>query len=109
VKFPRERLAAFARTGALGSKDGREAILSLAGLALTICATLMLMAELGGEAVRLASRDLLAGAEQSVFLVIVILLIYGNVVYQLTRSGHYWRKHQHRRRAFMTRALDRPP
>ena len=69
----------------------REILLSLIGLLATFVATVFFVWELG--------RDLILGemplAESLLFLGMALGLIYGNMVYQLTRIGYFRRLHSH--------------
>lgn len=93
----RTRFALVAKTRGLGLVDDREIGLTVLGLMITLGAALMLASDLGGQLLQhITANQPLTVAEQAIFLGIVYLLIYGNLVYQLTRLGHYWRQHRHR-------------
>lgn len=75
----------------------RELHLSMALLALTVSAVALFAYDaLGGLVQRIGAGDLRAVAEQSVLLVVLIFLIFGNLVYQLARMGYLRRRAGHR-------------
>jgi cellulose synthase/poly-beta-1,6-N-acetylglucosamine synthase-like glycosyltransferase len=91
-----DRFALASKIGSLQSPDASEVALTVLGLLITSFAAFMLTAELAAElSQHLAGGHEGAAAERAVFAAIALLLIYGNVVYQLARLGHYWRKHRH--------------
>ena len=80
-----------------GSRDRLEVYLTLLGLLVTVIASAMLASELGWEFIsHLAAGQALSAIEQALFSGIVYVLIYGNLVYQLARLGHYHRKRLHK-------------
>ncbi len=75
----------------------REIALTYLGIAVTIVATIFLTKDILGLAVtHLREASYFKASEQGVFFVIVAFLIYGNVVYQLARTGYLKRLRQHR-------------
>ena len=75
-------------------------LVEFVALAVTIGASFVAFFEIGGLAKQVAARgDWLAFAQYVLFAVIVFFLIYGNVVYQVTRSAYYRRRRAHRPRS----------
>lgn len=75
----------------------REMTLTVAGIAFTCLATLMVTWELGGSWItRMQAGDWVGLAAHSLFAVIVAFLIYGGLVYQLTRLAYHFRRSHHR-------------
>src|SRR5689334_9124199 len=74
-----------------------ERWLTWLGLGITVAASVMLIAEvasIAADAWRAGETGVIA--EQGVFLAIVLLLIYGNLIYQITRLGYHSRLLHHR-------------
>ncbi|MBA2479032.1 MAG: glycosyltransferase family 2 protein [Planctomycetes bacterium] len=66
-------------------------------ITVTACAAAAATADIVLElAYRVAQRDLGGVIEQSIFLVIVLFLIYGALVYQIARLGYLTRRAEHR-------------
>jgi len=87
----------------------REIFLTRGMLVITLVASGLLLHELAsGLLVALRVGAVSAGVERSVFLVIATVLLYGTVVYQLTRIGQLRRRLTHRTasRALLERAYD---
>lgn len=75
-----------------------EITITLAGLVFTCIATAFLAQDLGSLLEeKIGAGHLAQIAEQAVFIAIVFSLIYGNVVYQLSRLGFLIRNKRHRR------------
>jgi cellulose synthase/poly-beta-1,6-N-acetylglucosamine synthase-like glycosyltransferase len=89
----------------------REAAITWGGLAITLAASALLGVDLCGvlgDAVRAGSLgDVL---EQALFIAIAAALLYGNLVYQVTRIGYYQRLARYRRapREQLERVFDEP-
>lgn len=75
----------------------REIWLTRALILVTLVASLFATADVGGIFLHYLSAGSLGGlVEQSVFILIVTFLVYGNLVYQFTRLGYLQRKARHR-------------
>jgi cellulose synthase/poly-beta-1,6-N-acetylglucosamine synthase-like glycosyltransferase len=62
----------------------------------TVIAAIMAFADIAAVAQPLLTRnDWLGLAQQALFATIVVFLVYGNIVYQLTRAAHYRRRAIH--------------
>ena len=73
--------------------DKKVAVLAIA---VTLCASFLAYLEIADIAVRLTSRsEWLSLAQHVMFALIILLLVYGNVVYQFTRLAHYERQRAH--------------
>jgi cellulose synthase (UDP-forming) len=85
------------RLGRAGSDERREAMLTRVAIAWTVLAATLLSVSLGSDLVRgLRAGELQRSAELAVFLLIVLFLIFGGLVYQVARYGHFRRKMVHR-------------
>ena len=73
-----------------------EIVLTFLGLSFTVLATVLLLQDVGGILEeKIGTGFVLPVFEQSLFLVIVCFLIYGNVIYQLSRLGFLIRDKRH--------------
>jgi cellulose synthase/poly-beta-1,6-N-acetylglucosamine synthase-like glycosyltransferase len=92
----RPNFASVAKIDARCLQRHREVVLTLTGLFITLTASLLLWGDLGSELwARIVADHYWSALGQLTFICIVYLLIYGNLVYQLTRLGHYWRQERH--------------
>lgn len=74
-----------------------EIVLTLAGIVFTSVATALLVQDMGLLLDEKTADGLTVGAlEQGVFMSIVFMLIYGNIVYQLSRLGFLLRDRVHK-------------
>jgi len=84
--------------GTAGKNDITREIWLTRGLILvTLVASLFATADVGGIFLHYLRNGSLGGlVEQTVFILIVTFLVYGNLVYQFTRLGYLYRKARHR-------------
>ncbi len=74
----------------------REIVFTALGLTLTVTAASFLTFEIIGTfSQALSSRDVRLIGLESVFATVVAFLIYGNMVYQITRIAYLWRLRSH--------------
>src|SRR4051795_8479104 len=76
-----------------------ELALTIIGLGITLIAIALFLHESFSTGEReVAQGEPWALARLGIFVLVVLLLVYGNVVYQLCRLGYIKRTHQHRAR-----------
>jgi cellulose synthase (UDP-forming) len=85
------------RLGRADREDRREAMLTRMAITWTVLAATLMSASFGADLLRgLRAGQLRRSAELAVFLLIVLFLIFGGLVYQVARYGHFRRKMAHR-------------
>ena len=75
-----------------------EIFLTVVGLSFTVLMTILLWQDIGSIfQEKIITGSIVSSIEQGVFIVIVLFLIYGNVVYQFSRLGFLIRDKKHAR------------
>ena len=85
------------KTEAVGPRATKEILLTWTGILVTLAAVVLFALDaLDIFRTRAAQGDTFPIVEQVVFLLIVLVIVYGNLVYQFTRIGYFHRLERHR-------------